>query len=70
MAKRVAVGEARAYLRDLVDDVRAKGERVKLTRYGKTLAFVVPVEDVRLLEECKDELVNCSERKRAARRRG
>lgn len=66
MAKRVAVAEARAYFKDLVQDVRRKGERVKITRYGKTLACIVPVADAKKLEECDEELEVCANKKKAA----
>ncbi len=51
--KRVAVAEARASLPDLVRDVR-RGDRVRITRYGKTMACLVPVGVVELIEECRD----------------
>jgi prevent-host-death family protein len=51
--RRVAIAHARASLRDLVDDVRKGEERVKLTRYNRTLAGIVPASDLHLLEECK-----------------
>jgi len=51
--KRVPIALARASLRDLVDGVNGAPERVKLTRYDKTIAGLVSAKDLRLLEECK-----------------
>jgi prevent-host-death family protein len=61
--RRVAMAHARASLRDLVDDVRKGQERVKLTRYNRTLAGIVPASDLRILEECKRAI---AEREKAA----
>jgi antitoxin (DNA-binding transcriptional repressor) of toxin-antitoxin stability system len=51
--RRVAMAQARAALKDLVEDVRNGKERIKLTRYDRTLAGIVPASDLHLLEECK-----------------
>jgi antitoxin (DNA-binding transcriptional repressor) of toxin-antitoxin stability system len=55
-AKRVPIAQARASLKDLVDDVNDSGGRVKLTRYDRTIAGLVSAGDLRLLEECKEEV--------------
>jgi hypothetical protein len=60
-SKRVPIALARASLRDLVEGVN--GERVKLTRYDKTIAGLVSARDLRLLEECKHAM---AERERGA----
>jgi antitoxin (DNA-binding transcriptional repressor) of toxin-antitoxin stability system len=52
--KRVPMAEARASLRDLVDDVNRGPERIKLTRYDKTIAGIVSARDLHILEECKE----------------
>ena len=31
----------------------AGGERIKLTRYNKTLAVIIPKKDLAMLEECE-----------------
>jgi antitoxin (DNA-binding transcriptional repressor) of toxin-antitoxin stability system len=64
--RRVAIAQARATLKDLVEDVRNGPERIKLTRYDRTLAGLVPASDLHLLEECKRAL---EERERGAPRR-
>ena len=38
------IEEARNQLGDLIDRVRVKGEHITLTRYGKAVAVLVPVE--------------------------
>ena len=69
MNKRVPVAEARAYLRDLVQDVHTKQQRVKLTRYGKTVAWIIPKDDGLLLDECEHELQACRRRRSQGRSR-
>jgi prevent-host-death family protein len=34
--------------------VSAAGERIKLTRYNKTVAVIIPKEDLKDLEECEE----------------
>ena len=43
--KRVALAKARESLGDLVNGVHEQGERIKITRYGRTRAWLVSVED-------------------------
>ena len=57
--RRVAMAEARASLSDLADDIRRRGQRIKLTRYGRTMMYLVPPEDGRLLDECAKHLEEC-----------
>jgi antitoxin (DNA-binding transcriptional repressor) of toxin-antitoxin stability system len=57
--KRVAMAEARASLADLADEIRRRGQRVKLTRYGRTVLWLVPPEDGKLLDECASHLEQC-----------
>jgi hypothetical protein len=63
--KRVPMAEARASLRDLVDDVNRGPERIKLTRYDKTIAGIVSADDLRVLEDCKRAIADCEEAKLA-----
>jgi prevent-host-death family protein len=60
--KRVPAAEARAAMKDLVDAVKDRNERIKITRYGKTVAYLVPAKDGEHLEHCADELEACSNR--------
>ena len=52
MASRIQAAKAR---KDFANVVRrsAKGERIKLTRYGQTLAVVIPKADLAKLEDCE-----------------
>ena len=52
MTSRIQAAKAR---KDFADVVRrsAKGERIKLTRYGRTLAVVIPKSDLEALEDCE-----------------
>lgn len=52
--KRIAVAQARASLRRLVGDVHGKGLRIKITRYGKSVACLVPVADLEFLKRCEE----------------
>jgi prevent-host-death family protein len=53
MAK-VSTVEARERLSDIINRAAYGKERVVLTRRGKELAAVVPIEDIKLLEELED----------------
>jgi len=59
MKKRVPAAEARAGMKDLVDAVQERNARIKITRYGKTVAYLVPTRDGEALEKCGDELEEC-----------
>lgn len=48
--------EAREKFADLVNRSAYRGERITLTRRGKSIAAVVPIEDLRLLEELEDQI--------------
>ena len=48
--------DARGRFSEVVNRAAFGKERVVLTRRGKALAAVVPIEDVRLLEELEDRL--------------
>jgi prevent-host-death family protein len=61
--RRVAIAHARASLKDIVEDVRKGQERVKLTRYNRTLAGIVSAADLHILDECKRAL---AEREKAS----
>jgi len=52
MAQQIATAAAR---KDLARVVRrsAAGTRIKLTRYGKIQAVLIPEHDFRFLEECE-----------------
>jgi prevent-host-death family protein len=52
---RMSTSKAREDLADVLKAV-AKGERVLLRRHGKTVAAIVPVEDLALLRAIEDRL--------------
>lgn len=51
---RVPASQAREKLADIVNEVAFGHERIVLHRYGKDLVAVIPVEDLKLLEELED----------------
>ncbi len=57
MAK-VSTVKARNQFSDVINRAAYGKERVVLTRRGKDVVAVVPIEDVRLLEEIEDHLDN------------
>jgi prevent-host-death family protein len=52
MANRVQVARFRKDFANIVNR-SARGERIKLTRYGTTLAVIVPKADLQRLEDCE-----------------
>jgi prevent-host-death family protein len=52
----VELTAARARLADLFNRAAYGKERLALSRHGKVLAALVPIEDARLLEEMEDRL--------------
>jgi antitoxin (DNA-binding transcriptional repressor) of toxin-antitoxin stability system len=52
MAHRMATADARKNFAGMVKR-SAKGERIKLTRYDKTIAILIPKQDLDKLEECE-----------------
>jgi prevent-host-death family protein len=67
---RVPTAEARGQLAKVVRR-SARGERIKLTRYGKTQAVLIPKHDLEALEDCEDDKVakKAAPAARAPRRR-
>jgi prevent-host-death family protein len=52
----VSVSEARQDLAELVNRAAYRGERVRVTRRGKAIAAIVPIEDVDFLERYEDAM--------------
>lgn len=52
----LSTGQARDQFSEVVNRAAFGKERVVLTRHGKALAAVVPIEDVQLLQELEDHL--------------
>ncbi|WP_031388732.1 type II toxin-antitoxin system Phd/YefM family antitoxin [Desulfonatronum thiodismutans] len=52
----LSIGEARDHFAELLNRTSYAKERVVLTRHGKRLAAMVPLEDLELLELLEDRL--------------
>lgn len=52
---RVSVSEARESFADLVNRVAYRKERILVTRHGKRVAAIIPIEQVEFLERAEDE---------------
>lgn len=48
--------DARQNLADVLNRVAYAKDRVRITRRGKTVAAVVPIEDLELIERLEDEI--------------
>jgi prevent-host-death family protein len=66
--ERIATSKARREFAEVMKRAARDGRRMKITHYGKTLAGLVPAKDLRLLEECEEQLrvPRPARRKRAA----
>jgi prevent-host-death family protein len=65
--RRIQAAGARQNFSSLVKKSQA-GERIKLTRYNKTAAILIPKRDLEHLEECEKETASTgSKRARGAR---
>ncbi|MBA3343420.1 MAG: type II toxin-antitoxin system Phd/YefM family antitoxin [Gemmatimonadaceae bacterium] len=53
---RIPASEARLQFAEVVNKVAFGGERILLHRHGKDVAAIVPVEDLRLLEDLEDRI--------------
>jgi prevent-host-death family protein len=54
----VSVSEARESFADLVNTVVYRKERVLITRHGKRVAAIIPMEQVEFLERAEDDFDN------------
>ena len=54
MAKAMKASEVRDDFAETLNQVVYGGERVELARYGKPVAALISIEDLRLLEEMED----------------
>jgi prevent-host-death family protein len=53
---KLAASQARDAFSDTLNRVAYRGERIVLRRRGKDLAVIIPIEDLKLLEEREDEI--------------
>lgn len=61
MRREIPVTQARADLADLVNRVAYSGERVVLTRHGRTMAALVSAEDLERLEQIDRRVVHLTD---------
>jgi prevent-host-death family protein len=54
MAQRIRASEARKDFKEVIERA-AGGQRIKLTRYGRTLAVLVGKSDLATLEDCENQ---------------
>jgi prevent-host-death family protein len=52
MVNRVQAAKARKHFASIVER-SSQGERIKVTRYGRTLAAIIPKGDLEKLENCE-----------------
>jgi prevent-host-death family protein len=52
----ISTKEARGQLSDVISRAAFAKERIVLTRHGKAVAAVVPIEDLELLEHLEDRI--------------
>lgn len=52
MTQRIPIADARKRFASLVSKMK-DGERIKLTRYNKTVAAIVPKHDLEKLKDCE-----------------
>lgn len=62
----IPFSEARTHLTDIVNEVAYGGERIILTRKGKQLVAIIPLEDLRALEALENK-IDLEEAKKALR---
>jgi prevent-host-death family protein len=67
MSKRIAAADARRDFSEVVQQ-SSRGERIKLTRYGKTQAVLIPARDLAALEDCESGEAAPTPTRRRARR--
>ena len=53
MSTRIQAAKARKDFSNVVDR-SSRGERIKVTRYGRTLAAIIPKSDLEKLEDCEE----------------
>ena len=61
MRREIPVTQARADLADLVNRVAYSGERVVLTRHGKTVAALVSADDLERLEQIDQQVIHLTD---------
>lgn len=54
MTQRIPIADARKNFANLLSRTK-DGERVKLTRYNKTVAAIIPKQDLEKLKDCESQ---------------
>ncbi len=54
MTHRIPIAAARKHLASVVRKTK-DGERIKLTRYDKTIAAIIPKQDLEKLKDCETQ---------------
>jgi prevent-host-death family protein len=54
MVHRIQAAKARKHFASIVER-SSQGERIKVTRYGRTLAAIIPKGDLEKLENCEND---------------
>jgi prevent-host-death family protein len=67
MARRIPIAAARKNFAEVVAR-SGKGERIKLTRYDRTVAVLIPKQHLENLERCEEEQARVADPARAERR--
>lgn len=63
MSERITTAEARREFSELVNRVAYGKERVTITRHGKEIATIIPIEDAELLGKLEDQVDIAAARK-------
>jgi prevent-host-death family protein len=66
--RKISIAQVRRDLAEVVGDVK-RGERVKVSRYGRTLAVLVPKPDLEKLQDCERTEETRKQRRGPRRRR-
>ena len=66
---RIAKAEARKRFSEVTTRVGRRGERVKITHYGKTLAVLVSKQDLAKLDDCEQVVQTGQPKQPASQRR-
>lgn len=69
VTKRIATADCRKTFADISSRVGSGAERVRVTRYGKTLVGIVSAKDLQRLEECEQRSAEDDADDQAQRRR-
>jgi prevent-host-death family protein len=56
MTTEFSFSDARSHLTDIANHVAYKGERITVTRKGRKIFAIVPIEDLEMLEAIEDRI--------------